>query len=149
MPGAHRLHGERRAHRTVAPATDCGDDPATSQRLADLDAEGLRDPSRFRRRVELQPIYNRGGHRTSPALRESSASPASPIAKFEPESDIGRATHGAGGTPAIGQRDKGFRRADTVSSRALVSRPRHTRLVAAVWTARDAPRLCALVCSLQ
>src|SRR6266513_1706766 len=49
MPGAHGLHGERRAHRAVHPAAHRDDDPAASQRLrlqsssprSDIGARGL------------------------------------------------------------------------------------------------------------
>src|SRR5213080_3670428 len=67
---------------------------------------------------------------TAPRLnRESSALPASPIARFEPWR-----------YRTMRQR---VPRADTLSSRALVSHPRHTRLAAVVWTSRDVGELSA------
>src|SRR3989454_1346821 len=73
---------------------------------------------------------------TAPRLhRESSASPASPIAKFEPGSDIVRAADRAAGTPAIGQRVNGFRRA-TPFHREHSCRARATRAL---------PRWCGRV----
>src|SRR6266567_8789745 len=85
MPGAHGLHGERRAHRAVHAAAHRDDDPAAPQRLADLNPKHRRDPPRFDSRVELQPVYYRGGHSSSRAQGNARLCLAAPpVAKFEP-----------------------------------------------------------------
>jgi hypothetical protein len=53
MPGAHRLHGKPRAHRTVYAAAHRDNDPGTPQRLPDLDPERFCDPSSLGARIEL------------------------------------------------------------------------------------------------
>ena len=85
MPRSDGLHGERRAHRAVHTAAHGDDDPATPQRLADLNPKHRRDSPRFDSRVELQPVYYRGGHSTSRAQGNARLClAASPVAKFEP-----------------------------------------------------------------
>ena len=143
MPRSDGLHGERRAHRAVHTAAHGDDDPATPQRLADLNPKHRRDPPRFDSRVELQPVSWWTQHLACSRKRTSLPRRISGCKVRALGVNIGAAADGSARDPTYRTPRQWLPRGSAVSGR-LLSRPRHTHRTA-VCSPR-APRLIHAEC---